>query len=340
VRRIYALLGAEDRVSAVRFAAEHNYNQDSREEMYSWMARWLKHAPADTRQAERAFTPAALPDLLVFHQRPLPEGAVTAEALTEAWMAAARRQLAAAPLAVRAAALRHALGFGDVRPIEEAKQKPRPTSDWGGSPPPDRAGSKAGQEPGAAPVPEDGAQKAAGGAPTSSSAPGRRPVVQLAGDVSGVDRPLRAAGFDVRPVRFTPFDEAAAAKVQYFDTYNRTAASQRVADIVAALRTTPGAVLVADGDEALAGALASAVEMPRLAILDAGRFDPTRDEAFLEHLEIPGIRRAGGLDTASEMAGPRLLFHNTGPAFRAPGARAQQERLTPAQIVSLVRKAQ
>ena len=35
-----------------------------------------------------------------------------------------------------------------------------------------------------------------------------------------------------------------AAKIPHFDTYNRTAASQRVADIVDALRATPEAVFV------------------------------------------------------------------------------------------------
>ena len=40
------------RAPAIAFApcgsnAEHNYNKDSREAMYAWMARWLQHAPAD-----------------------------------------------------------------------------------------------------------------------------------------------------------------------------------------------------------------------------------------------------------------------------------------------------
>ena len=86
-----------------------------------------------------------------------------------------------------------------------------------------------------------------------------------------VEGALRKAGFTVRAIAFTPFDQAAADKVRHFETYNRTAASQRVADIVAALRAEPGAILVADGDAALAGALASAIELPRFAILDVER---------------------------------------------------------------------
>jgi hypothetical protein len=302
VRRIYGLLGAEDRVSAVRFNAEHNYNKDSRGAMYAWMARWLKHAPADARPAERPFTAPALPDLLVFHQRPLPPGSVSAQALTDAWIDAARRQLRTAALPVREAAFRHALGF-------PARLEPSSTP---------------GKEPGPAP----------GGAKASRSASSRRPVVLVAGDTGDVDRSLRSAGFDVRAIRLTPFDATAAAKVEHFDTYNRTAASQRVADIVSALRAAPGAIIVAAGDEALAAALASAVATPRLAVLDVKRFDTSSDQAYLDHLAIPGIRRAGDLGTASEIAGTRLVFHDTGGMLEG-----RATTFTPAEIVSLVRQA-
>jgi hypothetical protein len=51
VRSIYGLLDAPDRVRAVRITAEHNYNKESREAMYAWMARWLQHAPEDVHPA-------------------------------------------------------------------------------------------------------------------------------------------------------------------------------------------------------------------------------------------------------------------------------------------------
>jgi hypothetical protein len=73
VRAIYELLGATDRVHGVRFEAPHNYNRDSREAVYAWMARWLQGAPADVKREERTFTPEPLGDLLVFFQRPMPD---------------------------------------------------------------------------------------------------------------------------------------------------------------------------------------------------------------------------------------------------------------------------
>ena len=54
MRRIYGLLNAEARVEAVQFDAPHNYNRDSREAVYGWMARWLQHAPADAKRPERS----------------------------------------------------------------------------------------------------------------------------------------------------------------------------------------------------------------------------------------------------------------------------------------------
>src|SRR5205814_5181924 len=66
-------------------------------------------------------------------------------------------------------------------------------------------------------------------------------------------------------IAFTPFDAAAASKIQHFETYNRTVASQRVSDIVSAIAATPGAAIVASGDSALAALLAAAIVPPRVA---------------------------------------------------------------------------
>ena len=189
--------------------AEHNYNKDSREAMYAWMARWLQRRRRRTSKMreERSFTVEPPADLLVFHQRPLPAEAVTAAQLTEAWIAAARRQL------------EHG------RRGEIAR---------GGAPPCARVSASA------------AAGRGAGVQPDRARARIRDPAVGKA---------LASAGFRVQPIAFTPFDAAAAAKVRHFDTYNRTAAGQRVADIVAAVRANPGAAIVADGDVALAAIL-------------------------------------------------------------------------------------
>lgn len=292
-KRLYEFAGAGDRVQAVRFKAEHNYNKDSREAMYAWMARWLKGAPAVPRIEERGFSPDPLPDLLVFHGRPMPERATTVDSLTAAWIEAARGQLATTPLTVRAAALRHALGFySDVTP------------------------------PAPAPI------------------PGRRSrTVVVAGDTAALEPRLKKAGYVIQRVAVTPFDAVAASKVKHFETYNRTRASQLVADLVAALRANPGAPLVATGDEALAALLASAIAPPPLALLDVKGFDTSRDADYLARLYTPGLRRAGDVQTASEMAPGRIVVFGAGAAFAATGASVRPASLTAAETVSLLRAA-
>jgi dienelactone hydrolase len=291
VRALYALKDAADRVHAVQFDAPHNYNRDSREAVYAWMARWLQGAQADVRREERAFTPDPLPDLLVFHRRPMPAHAVTAEQLTTNWIRTAQRQLSSTALEMRARALRHALGFGlDVRGERREAVKR-----------------------------------------------GRIRTVIAAGLDAGVERELRSAGVTIKTIDFTPFDAEEAAKIPMFDTYNRTAASQRVADIVEALRASPDAALVAAGDTALAGLLALAVVPGRRAVLDVDNFNTGSDEEVVARLYIPGLRRAGDMSTAAEMAGDGVIIHNAGEHFKLSGVNAKKDKLTPREIVALLR---
>jgi hypothetical protein len=291
VRAVYDLLGSADRIHAVRFEAEHNYNRDSRQAMYAWMTRWLQGAPVDAAAAaERSFTPDSPADLLVFHQRALPAGMLTASGLTASWIEAARRQLATTPDAVRQRALRHALGYGDAPPA---------------SPPsPARSTSK---------------------------------TVLLTNPDAVLSAALRRAGYTVRNITFTPFDSAAAAKISHFDTYNRTQAARRVADIVDAVRAHPGVALIASGDAALAGLLATVVVPVRLAVLDVDGFDPSSDAALLEHVYVPGLQRAGGLQTAATAAGARVVVHDAGARFQLTGIDVRTAALTPAAIVDLLR---
>jgi len=138
-------------------------------------------------------------------------------------------------------------------------------------------------------------------------------------------------------VAFTPFDAEAASKITHFETYNRTAASQRVADIVSAVRQAPSAPLVADGDAALAALLAEAVVPIRRAVLDVDGFDDTSDDAFLERLYIPGLRRAGDVQTAAALAGPGVIVHNSGGRFMLTGVRVEARRLTAREIVDALK---
>ena len=288
VRAIYTLLDAGDRVQAVRIEAEHNYNKDSREAMYAWMARWLQHKPAEVKVAERSFTPESIPNLLVFNGRALPSNAVDVPHLTENWIEAAKKQLATGDAKVFQAALRHSLGF-------------------------------------------------AAETQNTNAAPHTDKSVLLANPNPDLERALTKAGVKVSTIAFTKFDADAASKVHHFDTYNRTPASQRVADIVAAVRAHPGAAVVAEGDEALATILAGAMEPISAAVLDVA-FDSSSDAAFVDHLYIPGLRRAGDLQTAASMAAGPIVVHDEGTSFVVKGVDSRAAKLTPAEIVALVSK--
>ena len=128
-------------------------------------------------------------------------------------------------------------------------------------------------------------------------------------------------------IRVVPFAGAPPAPVgvKFLTTYNRTDDANRVQDILTALaylnkRKGPGLLsVVADNEAAwwalLARGLAPAID--RMAVSVAG-FDDASDEAFLKHLPIPGLRRAGDFATAVTVAPlTPLLIHNTGGRFRA-----------------------
>ncbi len=290
VRSIYSLLDAPDRVQAVRIDADHNYNRESREAMYGWMARWLQKAPADTKRTERSFTADAPADLMVFHQRPLPGNALSPAELTYNWIDAARRQLASLSTEDAARALRHVLGYGDSAPAAPA--------------PPARNG---------------------------------RRVVLIAGVDADTEQQLRRARFDVRSIAAAAFDAEAAGKVRHFDTYNRTAAAQRAAEIVEAIRANPGAAVVAAGDSALAALLASVAAPPRALVLDVGGFDTSKDDDYVSRLYIPGLRRAGDLQTAARAFTGSLVLHNAGTTFALPGVKTSAAKLTAKDVVAALR---
>ena len=301
VRAIYNLVDASDRVRAVRITADHNYNKESREAMYAWMARWLQHKPDEGRAPERSFTPEPLQNLLVFHNRSLPSNAVDVVGLTTEWIGAAKRQLAAAGSGTFASTLRHVLGFAAELPTNKV-------------------------------LPPEGGRSERGGKKDVDQ------TVLISTPNPELERALTSAGYKPAAIPFTTFEKDAAAKVRHFETYNRTPASQRVADIVAAVRAHPGAALVADGDAGLAAILASAIVPIRVAVLDIAGFDSSSDQAFIEHLYIPGLRRAGDLQTAAAMARGEIVVHNGGSTFNVPALKPKAATLTSAEIAAIVRK--
>jgi hypothetical protein len=289
VRSIYSLIGETNKVHAIRVDADHNYNKPSREAMYAWMARWLKNAPAQDRIEEKSFTPEPLQNLLVFHGRSLPPGAVTQTQLIEYWIEEATRQLESTPSNVRTEALQHALGLSPSTTVAKPSDKfARPRT------------------------------------------------VLLSESNSELEAELKRKGVRSVVIRFTPFDKEAAAKINHFETYNRTQASQRVADIVAALREHPRAAIVARGEAALAALLAVSIEPSAKAVLDVDRFDVSNDQLYAERVFIPGLRRAGDFATAALSRDGLIVVHNAGDRFTVKGLQVRPQQLLVNEIVDVV----
>ena len=164
----------------------------------------------------------------------------------------------------------------------------------------------------------------------------RRRTVLIDGSDPALERELSRRGWRAVPIAFTPFDAAAAAKVRHFETYNRTPASQRVADIVSALGEHPGAAIVARGDNALAAILAAAAAQPSAMVLDVGAFDTSNDDDFLRQLFIPGLRRAGDLQTAAGALPVKTVIHNAGERFTIAGVKPLTRTLSPREIVDRI----
>src|SRR5262249_57707976 len=107
--------------------------------------------------------------------------------------------------------------------------------------------------------------------------------------------------------------------------------------IVRMVDENPGASGIAGGDWGLAALLAAAVAPASRVVADVAQFDVNRDDAFVEHLFIPGLRRAGDLQIAMTMTTARVVVHNAGDKFTLDGARVERDKLAADRIVELLR---
>jgi dienelactone hydrolase len=360
VESVYALLGAKDKVATVQFIADHNYNRDSREAVYGWLARWVQGRADSSPMLEAETHPEPPADLLVFFGRELPKEAKSQLQIVESLIEARRAQLAAlrprdaAGLArfreVLGPGLRHAVAAELPSPdallekaVEgEAKDGAR---DWliGRRGVGDRVPVRAW-------TPPAGATDAV--------------LVVHPGGIEGVSArqaslvdPLLRQGRIVASLDAFNTGSARAPRDtsdRFFTTYNRTDDANRVQDILTALawlKRQPGVrgVSLVGLERAGLWCLLAQALTPDLAavVADADRFPAARDEPYLDRLSIPLLRSVGGFETALTLGlAARLRVHNTADDFdttavagsaRAAGAserlQVSREPLTDADVV-------
>lgn len=339
IQSIYRLYGAEDRVHWVQMAADHNYNKDSREAAYAWFGRWFQRITEAAQLKEQPFEMEPPEDLLVFARRERPPHLLDAEGLTKFLMDHSEAQL-------NALKPQDAAGLARFREMMEPALRQTLAAEWpaGETLVEEAKGTVTGPDFTATRliigrVGKGDAIPAVLYRPVHSEVRGSTLIVAAEGKAALVDRSkaapgplvagLLAQGQAVLAIDAFRTGERAQAKrdesVQFFTTFNRTDVALRVQDILTGLaylrRQFGGGPLnlVGLGEAGLWALLARglASEVARTAA-DVAQFDNTRDDSFLQHLYVPGLRRAGDLRTAGALTAPApLLLFNTGQAFHA-----------------------
>lgn len=338
IAAIYELLGARDRLSHDQFIYDHNYNRPSREAVYRFFARWLpkdRGKGVSDRVEERGEFRIDPGRLMVFERRLPPDNALSAQEVTDHRLKICREHLEKArperaeqvegyrqlfgPV-YRTALMAEAPSPEDLRwwRVEAGATPGRVSGNWqrlvlGRFSAGDRVPATLVQPAGRARsatllVHAEGAQAALGA--SDSPTPLARELTKRGSLVLAID------AFQTGAAR----DAARKMTAGFFPTYNRTDDMQRVQDVLTALtylETVWRPEKIAVVGQGLAGLwclLARPFFHGAYAVAaDVTGFDSAKDEAYLEKLHIPLLRRAGDFQTAALLApASPLLLHNAG----------------------------
>lgn len=274
VRAVYELYGKGENVETLLLDAPHNYNQPNREAMYAFFG---KHALGDTDPSkfkERSIRVEKLQDMLVLHNRRLPDNAISFSQLFDEWKRMAqtqtespRERLAAALAADWPAQVLSRID-GDRIVLGRPGAGDRIPGIW-----------LKGSNPPALVVHADGAEAAR-----------RTPEVAR----------LLASGRGVLMIDAFQTGQAAAPRDRshkMFLAFNKSDDANRVQDILTALAwlRVPDATLIGLGNAAVWCRFAAAVAPSRIDLhADPGGFSGS-DKDFTGRFFVPGIQRAGGL---------------------------------------------
>ncbi len=355
IRSIYAHFNAEDKVHQVQVDAEHNYNQESREAVYAWFAKWFLGAEDASAFKEIPFQVEPDDALLTFSGREMPSHALKQEAFLPTWanrtLQAIEKRKPTNEVELQSfreeigSGLQHALGLQipkstDVTLVEPEGAFPTTYQRNVGR-------SLQAHIQMSAKHLIIGRQNMEDAIPAILFSPepqvGHDPVVVIVhpegkeklidvetGEPLSLITDLLSA--DRKVLLIDVFgtgehsDYERSEDTNYFTTYNRTTAALRVQDIVTALHCFTGrgdvseVNLIGIGEAGLWSLLAAGFADVKNVIVDAAefdlRYDIDGDPVFLETLPIPNIRQVGDFRTAGTLIAPRpLIIHNTGEAF-------------------------
>ena len=280
VRAIYALYGKADNVETFYQDAPHNYNTANREATYAFFGKHVLGEADTARLKERAIRMEPLQNMMVLHNRKLPDNAISFQQLFDEWTRLAQEQTAN-PRERLMAALgaewpEHVLneGAGERIVLGRADRGDRIPAIW-----------VKGSNPPALVVHPDGAEAA-------RKDPAAAQLLKAGRAVLFIDAFQTGSAV-------APRDRS----VKMFLTFNKTEDANRVQDILTALAwlNQPRTRLIGLSKSAVWCEFAAAVSpVPVDLQADLAGFRGNDDD-FVKDFFVPGIQRAGGLRAAREL---------------------------------------
>lgn len=289
IRHVYELYGHISDVENIHFDAEHNYNRQSREAVYRFLASHWKPTLTAEQLTDQDITLPPDDEMLAFAKGDLPAGTSNGDEVFQSWRVIARLQTEmGTSTADLKEALRDVLGADADPTIESGALAGQVTISRIGRHDRVNAYWTPGRGTPVLLVDPAGAESALKSA--------------LAREILASGRPLLV----VDPFRPTRTREDRERFDKYFLSYNRSDDAEKVQDILTALaflrsRSKAKAEIIGLGKAGIYALFAAAVAPVETSVIaDLHGFSGS-DEDFRDHFFVPGIQRAGGLNTALKL---------------------------------------
>ena len=288
VQRIYTLYDHASEVSTVQIKEEHNFNKQSREAVYEFFGRYFQPGSGGASLQEKEVIIDKLQDMLAFHGRSLPAGAINYDQLFSAWRAMSGKQTAEENVASLRKNLTTILGVEWPHDVLKGGDGERVILSRPG---------KGDRIPGI-------------------FVPGKGKPIVIA-DIDGAEKARNKASLakwvkSGRPVLLIDAFQTGSAVAprdrshKFFLTFNRSDDTNRVQDILTAAAYLQASghdqiEVAGEGRAALWCLFAAAVAPGHLTALgDTAQFQG-RDEDFESAFPVPGIQRAGGINAVRRL---------------------------------------
>jgi dienelactone hydrolase len=279
VRAIYDLYGKPDNVATQLFDAPHNYNQPNREAMYAFFGKHVLGENDASKLKEKSMRVEKLQDMLVLHNRQLPDNAISFAQLLDEWtrFSQAQTENSQERLSLALAADWPPKVLSEVREdrivLSREGEGDRVPGIW-----------IKGSNPPALVVHPGGAGEARKSAEVAQLLKAGRSVLMIDAFQTGS--------------AVAPRDRS----VKMFLTFNKSDDANRVQDILTALAwlNTPKTALVGLGKANVWCLFAAAVARQPVDFSMSASFTG-KDQEYIDAFFVPGIQRAGGLKAAQAL---------------------------------------